>query len=59
MRLQVAQRGFFRAIRIAVFAKVGAGVVFTDVLAGDATTELALTFVLVVLFLNDCALSAE
>ena len=52
MHLPVPYSGLLRAIGVAILAEVGAGVVFADVLANDATTELALALVLVVFLLD-------
>lgn len=48
MTLKVSYCGVHARVGVAIFAKVGTGVVLADVLAGDAATELSLTFVLVV-----------
>ena len=47
MLLIVLESSFFAGIGIAVLAAVDAGIVFANVFALDASTELALSFVLI------------
>ena len=59
MLTKMPQCNLLRAVGVAVFAEVGASVVFADVLADDAPAELTLAFVLVVPMLDNSLFRIE